>query len=170
VTDTQQAKETGENSAVFALDRPITVRVAGADLLLSGRFNHWRPLAVSGWNDGTATAYLLFDATSTSDHAHGRRNPDLLSFASKSVERVSENAYHAKGTLRAEGVQRNVDAVIQTPSGHSPFFFMSVGLERKAFSGLWTELQVRASQQPANDAAAEMRPRSWLRVPDLGSA
>jgi hypothetical protein len=35
--------------------------------------------------------------------------------------------------------------MIQTPCGHSPFFFLRLDLERQAFSDLWTELQVPAS-------------------------
>ena len=152
-----------------APDRPISLRVAGADLLLSGRFDHWRPVNVGGWEDGQASASLLFDATATSGDAPTRRNPDLLSFASKAVEQVSEHSYRARGTLRADGAQRTVDAVIQTPSGHSPFFFLTLGLERQAFAGLWTELQVLANQ-PHEGESGEMRPRAWLRLPVLAAA
>jgi hypothetical protein len=169
VTDTQITQKP-ETAVPTAPDRPISLRVAGADLLLSGRFDHWRPVSVSGWEDGQASAGLLFDATATSGDAPTRRNPDLLSFASKAVEQVGEHSYRARGTLRADGAQRTVDAVIQTPSGHSPFFFLTLGLERRAFSGLWTELQVLASQPQQEGDGAEMRPRAWLRLPVLAAA
>ena len=155
--------------APVAADRPINLRIAGADLLLSGRFDHWRPVSIGGWEDGHANAHLLFDATATSGRAPTRGNPDLLSFSSRAVEQIGEHSYRAKGTLRADGSQRIVDATIQTPSGHTPFFFLTLDLERQAFAGLWTELQVLANQ-PHTDEAEEMRPRAWLRVPVLAAA
>ena len=163
-----QSTQKSEVSHSLSPDRPISLRVAGADLLLSGRFDHWRPLGVSSWQDGRATAHLLFDATATSGSGPTRGNPDLLSFVAKTVEQVEEHSYKVKGTLRAEGTQRTADAVIQTPSGHSPFFFLTLGLEQQAFGGLWTELQVLASQVPG--AETEMRPRAWLRLPVLAAA
>jgi hypothetical protein len=170
VTDKEITRKS-ETPIPLVPDRPISLRVAGADLLLSGRFDHWRPVSVSGWEDGQASAALLFDATATSGAAPTRRNPDLLSFASKTVEQVGEHSYRAHGTLRADGAQRTVDAVIQTPSGHSPFFFLTLGLERQAFAGLWTELQVLASQpHEGEEDGHEMRPRAWLRLPVLAAA
>jgi len=168
VTETENIRNSDTN-ALVASDRPINLRIAGADLLLSGRFDHWRPIGVSNWEEDRATAHLLFDATGTSNRSPTRNSPDLLSFVAKTVEQVGPHSYQAKGTLRADGAQRSVDAVVQTPSGHSPFFFLTLGLERQAFSGLWTELQVLASQTP-NDEATEMRPRAWLRLPVLAAA
>ncbi len=168
MTETQPTKKS-ETPAPIAADRPISLRVAGADLLLSGRFDHWRPVGVTGWDQGRANAHLLFDATGTSGRAPTRGNPDLLSFASRTVEQTGEHSYRAKGTLRADGTQRTVDAMILTPSGHSPFFFLTLDLDRQAFSGLWTELQVLASQ-PHTDQSVEMRPRAWLRLPVLAAA
>lgn len=168
MTETESTANS-EIAALVAADRPINLRVAGADLLLSGRFDHWRPVGVTGWEDGHASAHLLFDATGTAGRAPTRANPDLLSFSSRMVEQLSDRQYRVKGTLRADGSQRVVDAMIQTPSGHSPFFFLTLDLDRQAFGGLWTELQVLASQ-PNTDEAVEMRPRAWLRLPVLAAA
>lgn len=171
MTETENTESTkkSETPAPPPADRPISLRIAGADLLLSGRFDHWRPVGVTGWEDGHANAHLLFDATGTSRAAPTRRNPDLLSFASNAVEAVGDHSYRARGTLRADGAQRTVEATIQTPSGHSPFFFLTLDLDRQAFSGLWTELQVLASQ-PHEEESTEMRPRAWLRLPVLAAA
>ncbi|HEX3698406.1 MAG TPA: hypothetical protein VH374_23740 [Polyangia bacterium] len=168
MTETEITQKS-EAVSPLAADRPINLKVVGADLLLAGRFDHWRPVGVSNWDDGRASAHLLFDATATSGRAATRVNPDLLSFVAKTVEPVDSNTYKAKGMLRADGSQRAADAIIQTPTGHSPFFFLTLGLERQAFSGLWTELQVLASQT-ATDGEAEMRPRAWLRLPVLAAA
>jgi hypothetical protein len=168
VTETETTQKS-EAVSFLAADRPINLKVAGADLLLSGRFDHWRPVGVSNWEDGRASAHLLFDATATAGRAATRNNPDLLSFVAKTVEPVDPNTYKAKGALRADGRQRMVDAIIQTPTGHSPFFFLTLGLEREVFSGLWTELQVLASQT-VTGGEAEMRPRAWLRLPVLAAA
>ena len=168
MTETE-GTQTSELPAPVPADRPISLRIAGADLLLSGRFDHWRPIGVTGWEDGHANAHLLFDATATSGGAPTRRNPDLLSFASRAVEQVGDHAYRARGTLRGDGAQRTIEATIQTPSGHSPFFFVTLDLDRQAFAGLWTELQVLASQ-PHQEESTEMRPRAWLRSPVLAAA
>jgi hypothetical protein len=168
VTEIEQTKKS-ETPAPRQTDRPISLRVGGADLLLSGRFDHWRPVSVGSWQDGHASAHLLFDATATAGQAATRGNPDLLSFASRTVEQVGDHSYRARGTLRADGSQRTAEAMIQTPSGHSPFFFLTLDLERTAFAGLWTELQVLASQAPSEEAD-EMRPRAWLRLPVLAAA
>ncbi len=112
---------------------------------------------------------ILFDATATATQLAPLGEKDLFSFTAKTVERTGDNTYAAKGTLRADGIARSQDATIQIPTGHSPFFFLTLTMDRRRFAGLWVDLQVRAGQTPEGEELG-MRPRAWIRTPDLAAA
>jgi hypothetical protein len=149
----------------------INLRIAGADLLLSGRFEQWVPLALAEGKDESA-AQLLLDVTSTPRSREGKTikpATELFSFTSTSVESVAPQSYRAKGRLRSHGVTRQTEVLLHSPVGHTPFFIMTVPIDREIFGELWTELEDRAAVTAvANDR--ELRPRAWLRAPELAAA
>jgi hypothetical protein len=161
-----------ETQAISATPIPtpaqaIGLRIAGADLLLSGRFEQWVPLALAEGKEEGAVQ-LLLDVTST---PRGRRNDgrELFSFSSTEVEAVAPQQYRAKGKLRSGGVTRAAEALLHSPVGHTPFFIMTLPIDRAHFPDLWTEMEDRAAA--AQDSAdKDLRPRAWLRVPELAAA
>jgi hypothetical protein len=151
--------------------QPINLRIAGADLLLAGRFEQWVPLALAeGKGDGEATAQLLIDVTSTSraQRKGDKQSADLLSFSATDVELVGPQSYRAKGKLRADGVTRPAEALLHNPAGHTPFLIMTLPIDRAHFAEVWSAFEDRAAATPAGDR--EMRPRAWLRAPELAAA
>ena len=146
----------------------INLRIAGADLLLSGRFEHWVPLALAEGKDEGA-AQLLLDVTSTPrSRSESRPVSELFSFTSTSVEAVAPQSYRAKGRLRSHGITRQTEVLLHSPVGHTPFFIMTVPVDRTHFAELWSELEDRAAVTVAGDK--ELRPRAWLRAPELAAA
>ena len=148
----------------------INLRIAGADLLLSGRFEQWAPLALAEGKDESAVQ-LLLDVTSTPGGREGKAKPatELFSFTSTSVESVAPQSYRAKGRLRSHGITRQTEVLLHSPVGHTPFFIMTVPIDRAIFGELWTELEDRAAMTAAGQER-DMRPRAWLRAPDLAAA
>ena len=163
-------------------DQAIGLRIAGADLLLSGRFGQWMPLvladgsAVTGAapaNDsdsGLATAQVLFDVTSnrTAPRTTGAAPVpgDLFSFTATDVESMGKQAYKLKGKLRAEGKTAEVEALLRSPKAHTPFFVIVFRFDQQRFPGLWSALEARVE----DGGAGELRPTAWLRPPDLAAA
>jgi hypothetical protein len=147
----------------------IRLQIAGADLLLSGRFEQWMPVLLSTGDEGNlAAVQILFDVTSNRSVA-ARSQGELLSFKSKSVEAAGKQAYKVTGTLRAGAVSQEVEALLQNPPGHTPFFVILFRIDPEKFPGLWETLETRAAA--VNDAGQEeLRPRAWLRAPDLAAA
>ena len=154
------------NPPVAAAPRSVSIQVAGGDLLLRGRFRQWLPLVLAdGGADGKGTAQILFDVTSTGA-APGPREPDLFTFTSASVSPLGEQSYKVKGQLRSEGHTRTVEAVLQSPPAHTPFFVILFPIERETFPELWATLEARV----ARTEQQELRPQAWLRAPELAAA
>ncbi len=150
-------------------DVAIRLQIAGADLLLSGRFEQWMPVLLSTGDDANlAAVQILFDVTSNRSVAP-RAQGHLLSFKSKSVEAVGKQAYKLVGTLRAGGVSKEVEALLQNPPGHTPFFVILFRIDPQAFPGLWETLETRAAGLEEG-SQEELRPRAWLRAPELAAA
>ena len=154
-------EKTGDMTA-----RPIRLQIAGADLLLSGRFEQWMPIVLSEEQEGASAVQVLFDVTS---NRSVRARSDLLFFKAKSVQAIGPQSYRLKGTLTADGVKREVEAVLQSPPGHTPFFMILFRLDREAFPALWDAFGDRAARLDAS-GQQELRPRAWLREPDLAAA
>jgi hypothetical protein len=147
----------------------IGLQVAGSDLLLRGRFAQWAPMVISNppVNDGgQATAQILFDVTSNRSAPLARGEHDLFTFKASEVEALAPHTYRVKGQLRADGHARTVDAVLQTPEGHTPFCVMTFPIDRERFPSLWAALEERVSRT----GEGELRPLAWLRAPELASA
>ena len=145
---------------------PIGLKIVGGDLLLSGRFEQWVPLAISNEGDGEGAVQLVVDVTSHRAAKPGAEDPDLFSYASTRVERVGPQSYRLKGNLRAGEESAPVEALLQSPHAHTPFLVMTFSLDRNRFAPLWEALEGRA----AATGEHEMRPRAWLVAPDLAAA
>jgi hypothetical protein len=145
---------------------PIRLQIAGADLLLSGRFSHWVPVLMSEAQDGTDAVQILFDVTSNRVSGPGS---DLFTFKAKSVESVAAQSYRLKGTLTGGGASGEVEAVLQNPPGHTPFFVMLFRLNSQTFPAIWSALEDRAVGVQAS-GEQELRPEAWVREPDLAAA
>jgi hypothetical protein len=145
---------------------PIRLQIAGADLLLSGRFSHWVPVLMSEAQDGSDAVQILFDVTS---NRAGAKGTDLFTFKTKSVEPMAAQSYKLKGTLTGGGASGEVEAVLQNPPGHTPFFVMLFRLNREAFPEIWSALEDHAAGVQAS-GEQELRPQAWVREPDLAAA
>jgi hypothetical protein len=153
-------------SASYVGGKPHVIRlsISSKDLMLDGRFDHWVPVAMEG--DGAeGAAQLFFDVTGMA----GRGEEDeLFSFESTKVKRLGELAFVATGLLRQGEVERTVDAVVQTPLAHTPFFAITFPLDQAAFPDVWGDLSALVSVR--TEGGTQMTPRAWLRAPALASA
>ncbi len=142
----------------------IKLDVRSKDLMVSGRFNHWLPVAMEG--DGAEGAAQLFLDVTGMDR-RGEED-ELFSFESTQVKRVGELAFVATGTLRRGDVERKVEAVVQTPIAHTPFLAITFPLDQAAFPDVWGSLSALVGTR--SEAGAQLTPRAWLRVPVLATA
>jgi hypothetical protein len=148
-------------------DGAIRLQIAGADLLLSGRFEHWMPVLLStGDESALAAVQILIDVTS---NRSVRAERDLLAFKARSVEQVGAQAYKLKGSFSAGGVSREIEAVLQSPPGHTPFFVILFRIDPADFPGLWETFEERAARAEAT-GEEELRPSAWLKAPELAAA
>jgi hypothetical protein len=145
--------------------RPISLEVAGAGVLFRGRFDHWDPVAVNT-ADGQRAVQILVDVTGTADR-RGTGKRDLFSFSSRDVLAVSPGSYEATGTLTTGASRRTEKAVFATPAIHTPFFALTLKVDKNDLPRLWRSLQHRASAHPTGEP---MRARAWLRPPELAAA
>lgn len=150
---------------------PVHLRIAGANLLLSGRFEQWVPLVMTAGQQGETegAAQILVDVTSTARDQGRARPADLLTFRARSVEQTGPQVYQAKGTLNARGATGPATAVLQSPEGHTPFLLVTLSFDRERFGELWQGLEDRVLA--GNEGGkSEVRPRAWLRAPELAAA
>jgi hypothetical protein len=160
-----------------AADAPISLRIAGADLLLSGRFEQWMPLVLAEGQEGKGSAQILFDVTSNSRRTPSRNkrswDPDLFSFESTEVEALGKKnvrSYRIKGRMNVGSESGEAEATLQTPSAHTPFCVLLFDIDRTRFGELWSALEQRVDDRNADPEAQEVRPRAWLKAPALAAA
>ena len=150
--------------------RPPAIRLAirGPELMISGTFDHWVPVAMDG--DGSeGMVQLFFDVTGMARPGQeGDEQEELFSFEADEVERVGELAHRASGKIRRGNVERSVDALVQTPAAHTPFVALTFAVDEKAFPEVWSELSALVGSN--EDTRAQIYPRAWLRAPQLASA
>jgi hypothetical protein len=153
----------------------IELRVNGADLLLAGRFLHWMPVTLISGKNNEGMAQLLFDVTSnrTVPADRSARSNPLFEFKSSSVKSAGQQAYRLKGTLKSgtgAGVESGeVEAILESPRDHTPFFAMTFTLDRSKFESLWTAFEEKAASIIAK-GQEELRPWAWMREPQLAAA
>lgn len=153
------------------LGSTVSLHVAGEDLLLDGRFDHWSPMALNVHGPDSGTVQILFDVTAAVDGRSpqaGRADvQDLFSYSAGSVRVLGPSSFITKGTLQVGATKRVVEAVVQTPGGHTPFFTLTLPVDREAFAGLWQDLQGRAVRSRVD---GQMHARTWLRAPSIALA
>lgn len=159
-----------EGAAVAGAEcQPIHVSVAGEDLVLEGRFDHWLPVAMEGTSPDEGAVQLFFDVTgmappeSVPDAA-----PDLFSFTATSTTQIGPFAFLAHGVMKHGEAQRGIQAVIQTPAAHTPYFVITFAIDRRRFTEVWDQLQVVVERRAGTET--QMYPRAWLKVPELALA
>jgi len=149
--------------------RSVELDVAGADLMLRGRFADWDSSLALGSNLDHVGVQLAIDATSASSDAE---SPSLFSFRSRSVELDSTpGCYRARGVLTGPSGSKPLDVEIKTPPGHSALFVLSFTADRSDFGDGWRNLIEKtdtwgrpAEGEPARQAYA------WLLPPVLAAA
>jgi hypothetical protein len=149
--------------------RPIRLHLAGDGLMLAGRFDHWMPVALmTASTDQPGVVQILFDATATARPRATAKRPDLFSFTSRKIRRVGDSSFAARGTLRLGSSSEKVEAVVQSPQGHTPFFFVTFPLDQEKHAALWSTLGDLAAN--SGGAEKEMRPQGWMQAPQLAVA
>jgi hypothetical protein len=153
--------------AVFdgARSQTIGLSIAGADLMVKGRFDHWLPVAAEGATPDEGAVQIFFDVTGM---ARPQDVDELFSFHASDVERLGPFAYIAKGAMRQGEAQEVMEAVIQTPPAHTPFVVVTFSIDRKKFPDMWHDLSAVVAGRDENNA--QLHPRGWLRAPTLATA
>jgi len=142
----------------------VALSIRSKDLLVTGRFDHWMPVAMEG-NGAEGAAQLFFDVTGMAGKADAG---ELFSFESTQVKRVGDLAFVATGTLQHGDVTRTVDVMIQTPMAHTPFFAVTFPVDETIFPDVWNDLAALIAAR--SDGDTQMSPRAWLRAPKLATA
>jgi hypothetical protein len=153
-----------ERSLPANAPRFIELSIRGKDLMLSGKFQHWVPLALQTGGK-QSEAQLLIDVTSPGP---ANDTAELFSFASDRVKRVGEGAYLVKGVLREGDLQCPADAMVLAPAAHSAFASITFQVDEATFPEIWRELSARLAVEHGGDV--EVRPRAWLVAPALAAA
>jgi hypothetical protein len=115
---------------------PIRLFVAGEDVMLAGRFDHWRAMALDESSPEQGGAQVLLDVTGTAPAGA----EELFSFTARSVEGLGDSAYVAHGLMRRGEEERWTDAVIQAPAAHSPFVMITFTVDRTRLPEVWSRL------------------------------
>lgn len=168
---------TASQTVVVPSPEAIELRVIGADLLLVGRFMHWMPVTLISGKDNEGLAQVLFDVTSNSSVANaaaaGLSVAPLFEFKTTSVKAAAAQAYRLRGILKsgtgASLESGEVEAVLQSPRDHTPFFAITFTINREKFATLWTAFEDKAASAIAR-GQEELRPWAWLREPQLAAA
>ena len=158
--------------------RPVRLRIVGADLLLTGRFENWQANLVTGDEPDESEVHLVVDATSNRGaprDADAAEHPEIFSFESTKVRKVKEGIYRADGILRTSSTApggRRQEFTVEVPAVHSAFFGVSFLSQRGEFGAGWQELI--EGQSGISDTftveGLDMNARGWLRIPVLAAA
>jgi hypothetical protein len=143
----------------------IGLSIAGADLMVRGRFDHWLPVAAEGATPDEGAVQIFFDVTGIS---RPQDVDELFSFQSVEVERLGPFAYITKGIMRQGDSQEVMEAVIQTPPAHTPFVVVTFSIDRKKFPEMWQELTAVVATR--DESHGQLQPRGWLRAPTLATS
>lgn len=140
----------------------IDLAITGEDLMLVGRFDHWKTVALDESSPDDGAAQVLVDVTGTAPAG----GDALFSFASRSVERLSDAAYMARGVMRRGDVEHWTHALVQTPVAHTPFVMITFNVHRPQLGEVWEGLGHHVGVEAAHPEMA----RAWLRPPVLAAA
>jgi hypothetical protein len=150
-----------------ARSQAIGLEIAGAELMVNGRFDHWVPVAAEGGGGDEGAVQIFFDVTGMAPPVE-RSGEELFSFTATDVDRLGPFAYLSRGYIRHGEEEAPMEAVIQTPPAHTPFVVVTFSIDRRKFPEIWKDLATVVANRP--DGNAQMHPRAWLRAPTLASA
>jgi len=149
-----------------ARSQAIGLSIAGSDLMVNGRFDHWVPVAAEGASADEGAVQIFFDVTGM---ARPQDRDDLFVFQATDVDRLGPFAYIAKGTVTRGDTVEPMEVVVQTPPAHTPFLEVTFSIDRKKLPDVWEDLSavVEARDSTSN---SQLHPRAWLRPPTLATA
>jgi hypothetical protein len=148
-----------------ARSQTIRLAIAGSELMVNGRFDHWVPVAAEGGNPDEGAVQVFFDVTGM---ARPQQLDELFAFDGSEVERLGPFAYIVKGTITKDDRTEPMEAVVQTPPAHTPFVVITFAIDRHKFPEIWGDLSaVVAARDEQN---SQIHPRAWLRAPTLATA
>jgi hypothetical protein len=149
-----------------ARSQAIGLSIAGSELMVNGRFDHWVPVAAEGAGPEEGAVQIFFDVTGMAPSQEDR--DELFAFHASDVDRLGPFAYIAKGTVRRGDATEPMEVVVQTPPAHTPFLVVTFSIDRKKFPEIWDGLTAVAEDRDPNNS--QIHPRAWLRPPTLASA
>jgi hypothetical protein len=150
--------------------RSLTLDIAGADLMLRGRFTVWESGLLLGPDLDHAGVRLAVDVTSASGVAQDEDAP-LFSFRSRSVEPAGPGTFRADGVLTGARGPRALAVTVETPPGHTPLAVLSFAADREDFGEGWAEL-IRNTDpfKEGKDGEPVRLAHAWLTAPVLAAA
>jgi hypothetical protein len=148
-----------------ARSQTIRLAIAGSDLMVNGRFDHWVPVAAEGGSPEEGAVQIFFDITGM---ARAQQPDELFSFQATDVDRLGPFAYVVKGTMTKGDTSEPMEAVVQTPPAHTPFLVVTFAIDRKVFPNVWEDLSAVVAAR--DEQTSQIHPRAWLRAPTLATA
>jgi hypothetical protein len=149
-----------------ARSQAIGLAIAGSELMVNGRFDHWVPVAAEGAGVDEGAVQIFFDVTGM---ARPQDRENLFAFDALEVDRLGPFVYLAKGTVTRGDVVEPMEVVVQTPPAHTPFLVVTFSIDRKKFPDVWEDLNASVATRDGG-ASSQLHPRAWLRPPTLASA
>jgi hypothetical protein len=143
--------------------QPISLKIAGADLLLNGRFDNWQTSLLRGADLDEAAVRLVVDVTSTN-----RQGPELFSYRSTKVKSVGGGVYEVEGVLDAPTGSHPLSVLVESPPVHTAFLALSFLARRTELGDSWHQL-VDTAASGSNDPQ-ELNAQAWVRTPVLAAA
>jgi hypothetical protein len=149
-----------------ARSQTIRLAIAGSELMVNGRFDHWVPVAAEGGNPEEGAVQIFFDVTGMARPQ--QLDEELFAFHASEVERLGPFAYIVKGTITKDDRSEPMEAVIQTPPAHTPFVVITFAFDRQKFPEIWGDLSAVVAAR--DEHSSQIHPRAWLRPPTLATA
>src|SRR5262249_43096291 len=110
-----------------ARSQAIGLSIAGSQLMVNGRFDHWVPVAAEGAGTDEGAVQIFFDVTGM---ARAQDRDELFAFTASDVDRLGPFAYIAKGTATRGDTVEPMEVVVQTPPAHTPFLVVTFSIDR----------------------------------------
>jgi hypothetical protein len=148
---------------------PISLRIHGDELFLSGAFHRWQAAASSGPDLDLVSVHIAVDATSPDQLTVDPREHHLLSFASKKVTKLGQSVFSAEGVMKIDAAEQPCDVLVEIPEGHNSFFALAFVVRKEFLGAAWHQLVGRAGTGGI-DAERLLDPRAGLRGMELAAA
>lgn len=148
---------------------PISLRIHGDEVFLSGAFHRWQAAASSGPDLDLVSVHIAVDATSPDQLTVDPREHHLFSFASKKVTKLGQNVFSAEGIMKIDRAEQPCDVLVEIPEGHNSFFALAFVVRKEFLGAAWHQL-VGRSGTSGMDAERLLDPRAGLRGMELAAA